>query len=163
MFKGIWQSSGVSGPIQYMPRYSQEVMRSLFSPAADPWRNMATCFEHSCPSLQFLFWAGFFWRSGQISCESLQKFCIEHPPFTRQIYSHHKEWKSLLIMQSHVCKKRQTAWPQLMLQPQQITGRVQRHLKALANRRAVQDTARKKQEKSLGSNVLFDTAAREVL
>lgn len=71
--------------------------------------------------------------------------------------------KSASSAESHVCERRQkynlamghTAAPA-------STGEVQRHLKNFRNRRAVQDTARKKQ-KSLRSNALFHTAARKVL
>lgn len=130
-----------------------------FFPAANPCRNMSKPFTQTCclaPSPLFLFWEGKK-DSRQVSTEILHWTFPFHQAntFTQQ--------KSLSCAESQVWKRRQNAWPQITLQPQQRTGEVQSYLKTSANRRAVRDTARKKQ-KSLGSNDLFyHAAAREVL
>lgn len=107
---------------------------------------------------------GFFLGGGidfmQVSAEILYSTSPFHQP---NIFTPQRMEKSASYAESHVCKRRQSSWPQVTLQSQQSTGEVQRHLKTSENRRAVQDTTRKKQKKSLRSNALFHTAAREVL
>lgn len=116
---------------------------------------MPKCFEYTYVFV--LGWAWVYLDFGgwggegreQISCESLQKFCIGHPPFTRQIYSHHREWKSLLVMQG-ATSVREDKMP-----GHSKPSKAQAHLKTSENRRAVQDTTMKKQKKSLGSMLFF--------
>lgn len=169
MFKGIWQLSGVSGPILYVkifPR-SYEKHFSLQQIPVEIYLNVLNILLVHLHSFCFCFGLGlgFLGGGGQISCKPLQKFCIEHPPFTRQIYSHHKEWKSLLVMQRGM-STREDKMPGHRLHYSPSKAQVKSRgtgLKISENRRAVQDTTMKKEKESLGGDALFHTAAGEAL
>lgn len=137
MFKGIWQSSGASGPIRYVkifPR-SYEKHFSLQQIPVEICLNVLNILVVHLHSFCFCFGLGLglfgFWGQGggrgregeadfmRVSAKILYWTSSFHQA---NIFTPQRMEKSASYVESHVCKRRQNAWPQVTLQPQQSTG-----------------------------------------